>query len=505
MRLTTKLCAAVLLILILNQPFELARADNGGRRVSLAEAGSITSQLIRPRETPLGTSTLYLPFISKQWSPNSAARRVNAPYLPSSSVTGERFSEMAIFWFGRVTPTENYADVRVGYNDSALYVYVAVIDRLLWQDTSPSAGDLTAWDAVTLLLSTSDQPGSRPGPNDYRFVAQFGACGSSCSQYQTAYRGNGAGWSPAGPSFNAYTTYRGTGGPNTIFENKGWAATFVIPFSSLGLSSRPADATLWRMAMQVHDRDDAIGTAIPDKVWPESMDRDYPAGWAHLAFGLPVYTPPPSTSPQTVTIRHKLNGATVIDRNVGGYTTCGGDPALYWTQWGETVVTDFGDFSVQNQSDIADWPCFSKYYVIFPLDALAPGKVIRAATLTLHQWSNSDPSQAQPSLIQILTVAEDWDDATLTWNNAPLALENVSQAWVNPRQLAPGEPLFPGLAKTWDVSRALAQAYAQGQPLRLAVYSADGAYHSGKYFISSDTGDWNAVGRPQLDVTWGNP
>ena len=106
---------------------------------------------------------------------------------------------------------------------------------------------------------------------------------------------------------------------------------------------------------------------------------------------------------------------------------------------------------------------------------------------------------------QILTVAEDWDDATLTWNNAPLALENVSQAWVNPRQLSPGESLFPGLAKTWDVSRAVAQAYAQGQPLRLAVYSADSAYHSGKYFISSDTGDWNEAGRPQLDVTWGNP
>ena len=96
-------------------------------------------------------------------------------------------------------------------------------------------------------------------------------------------------------------------------------------------------------------------------------------------------------------------------------------------------------------------------------------------------------------------MAEDWADATLTWNNAPLALENVSQAWVAPRN-SPGD-----VAKTWDVTRAVAQAYTQGQPLRLAVYSADSAYHSGKYFISSDTGDWNAMSRPQLDVTWGNP
>jgi len=26
--------------------------------------------------------------------------------------------------------------------------------------------------------------------------------------------------------------------------------------------------------------------------------------------------------------------------------------------------------NVQNQSDISDWPCFSKYYVTFPLDAV---------------------------------------------------------------------------------------------------------------------------------------
>jgi hypothetical protein len=41
--------------------------------------------------------------------------------------------------------------------------------------------------------------------------------------------------------------------------------------------------------------------------------------------------------------------------------------------------------------------------------------------------------------------------------------------------------------------------------LRLVLYAADGAYHSGKYFTASETGDWNAIGRPTLEVVLGDP
>ena len=51
---------------------------------------------------------------------------------------------MAVFWFGRVTPTENYADVRVGYTSQELVLNVATFDRRLWYDDAPSPGDLTA-------------------------------------------------------------------------------------------------------------------------------------------------------------------------------------------------------------------------------------------------------------------------------------------------------------------------------------------------------------------------
>jgi len=46
----------------------------------------------------------------------------------------------------------------------------------------------------------------------------------------------------------------------------------------------------------------------------------------------------------------------------------------------------------------------TKYYVTFPLTALPPGKVVVSATLTLHQFGNSQPDAAKPSLVQVLTV-----------------------------------------------------------------------------------------------------
>ena len=64
---------------------------------------------------------------------------------------------------------------------------------------------------------------------------------------------------------------------------------------------------------------------------------------------------------------------------------------------------------------------------------------------------------------------------------------------------------FTHLRAAVNISLAVAQAYANGEPLRLVLYSADSDYHSGKYFVASGTGEWNAVGRPTVTVEWGNP
>ena len=97
---------------------------------------------------------------------DTLVRRVNAPY----DVPGE---EAAVFWFGRVTPTENSVDVRVTYNDQYLYVHVAVFDRRLWYDESPSADSFADGDSVSLYLKTDGNTGDVPSPTSYRFDAQL--------------------------------------------------------------------------------------------------------------------------------------------------------------------------------------------------------------------------------------------------------------------------------------------------------------------------------------------
>jgi hypothetical protein len=210
-------------------------------------------------------------------------------------------------------------------------------------------------------------------------------------------------------------------------------------------------------------------------------------------------------SRDTVTIRHGLNGAQVIDGTVGGDTLCGaGSYPDYFAGWGALTYPHIERVNVQNQSDISDWPCYSKYYVTFPLENMPANKVIVSATLTLYQMGNpggggwGDPV---PSYIQIFTIDQDWNEATLSWNNAPRARENITGAWVDPLAEYPG---YPGIPRMWTLDRAVAEAYAAGVPLRLAVYSADEAYHSGRDFYSSDVEDFNAVGRPTLKITWGD-
>lgn len=428
--------------------------------------------------------------------PTASVRRVNAPYFDGDV----RPAETAIFWFGQVNTTENYADVRVGYNNDELYLRLAAFDRRLWYDTTPSPDDLTAWDAATLYLNLDGNAGNAPAANAYRFVSQLNWWEAD-DNWQAAHQGDGAGWVAATVPFTTTTGYRGNA-PNDDTDDRGWTVTFRIPFASLGLSGPPPQGTAWGLAVMLHDRDDAVGTSIPDKSWPEAMEPEQPATWGRLSFGMPGYKPPPATPVETVTIRHKLNGATVADVAVGGHTVCGSG-LDFWTEWGETNYAGQDQFNIQNQSDVADWPCFSKYYVTFPLDIIPPGKAVISATLTLHQFGNAGQGAnpgPQPSFIQVLTVDQDWNEDTLTWNNAPLARENVAAAWMDPVVSFPG---WPGVPWESDVSRAVVEAYAAGRPLRLVLYSADAAMHSGKYFVSSDTGDWNAEGRPTLRVLWG--
>jgi hypothetical protein len=441
---------------------------------------------------------IYLPLIQK---PAKLVRQVNAPYFDGNIP----LSETAIFWFGRVTPAENYADVRVGYNQADLYIRVAAIDRRLWYDKDPSAHDMETWDAVSLYLNIHPaDSGDAPGADAYRFVGQLN-WSEERGDWQTAYRGNGTNWVGIEVPFSTASGWRGSA-LNDDSDDRGWTITFRIPFSSLGLSAPPSQGTSWGLALALHDRDDAAGTPISDQIWPEIMAADSPKTWGQLLFGLSSYSPPSVNPGGTITIRHGLNGANVVDAHVGGHTNCGGP---YWPDffdgWGDANYEGYEQINIQNQADVADWPCFSRFYITFPLDSLPPGKAILSANLRMYEFGNAgqaaDPGP-QPSLIQVLTVKDEWDERTITWNNAPLALENVSRTWVDPVDEFPG---WPGIPWDWDVSRVVAQAYESNQSLRLVLYEADAARHSGKYFVSSDTGEWNAEGRPTITVIWGEP
>jgi hypothetical protein len=409
-----------------------------------------------------------------------------------SNLEGVPFTP-AVFWFGQVTPTSNHANVRVWYYNSQIKVVVHIIDRRLWYDPAQSLAEMTKWDAVSLYLDLDGIVGGVPDKNAYLFQSQL--------DFQAGYRGNGTGWQVTSIPFSTDTGWRGNY-PNDNIDDKGWQVEFTIPFTSLGLSKAPSKGSIWGLAVVVHDRDDAGGTQIPDQFWPETMQTSAPSTWGQMHFGMPSYSPPLSLPMGVTTIRQGLNGMTVEDAHVGGHTTCG-DGLDHWTEWGIANYAGYEQINIQNQWDVADYPCFSKYYVTFPLDALPLGKTIISATLRMVLFGNAGGGnwgEPPDSYIQALTVNEDWVENSITWNNAPLALENISGTWVKPRDYD-----LPDTPYQWDVSRAVADAYMNGQPLRLALYSADGEMHSGKYFWSSDSGDWNASARPTLKVVWGVP
>jgi hypothetical protein len=418
-------------------------------------------------------------------------RRVNVPAFNGDI----RFDETAVFWFGKVDNSSNHTDVRMGYNQIGLYVRTQTFDRWLWYNPNPSE-DLTNADAVSLYLGIDGVL--------FRLDAQVNWW-EERSRWQAAYRRIGDAWTRIPLEFTTRSGWRGNG-LNQPVDGRGWTMDFDIPFASLGLAGTPASGTVWGLAIAVHDRDDAAFTPMPDQVWPDGMQPHASATWGTLRFGIPPYSAPGTRSnpPTSTLIRQGLNGATVPDADVGGGSVCG-DPAgpEYFPTWGQLNYAGRTHVTIANQGDVADWPCFSKYYVTFPLEQIPAGKVILSASLKLHMFGNfGESASPHPSYIHVHSVDQAWDERTLTWNNAPLARENVAGTWVDVMR----EPLvWPGVPYSWDLSRAVAEAHALGTPLRLVLYESDWNYHSGKFFSTSEVGDWNAVARPTLTVVWGDP
>jgi hypothetical protein len=486
-KLITTLVFFVIIVLFLSQiipSFHLAQASSGSS--------------IFPRSTPKydvsGNTTLYLPLVQK---PIPILPVLNIPFFEGEEIN---YHQAAVTWFGQVRGNENYADVRVGYNSSEIYVNVTVFDRFLWFDTSPDIYNLTEWDAVSLYLDLSGNNGTGLRTSMYRFTRQTEWLDDPLER-QIAYQANSTGWEPSPLTFSTNYFWRGNA-PNDAIEDRGYVLTFHIPFASLGLQGAPSIGTKWGAAVVVHDRDDASGSTLSEKYWPNDFVSSRSGTWGQFSFGLPDFVPPPASNPQSYTFREGVNGYHMIDGVVGGNTTCGRGLDFWW-QWGDSTHPQIRYMNAQNQRDVADWPCFSKFYITFPLGSLPFNKTVVSAILTLYQLGQAtglptDPPEALNSLIQASVIYQDWNEATLTWNNAPMPTENVSQTWVE--SLADGEM---GIPYEWDLGRAVSMVYADHQHLRLVFYSADYYSGHGKYFFSSDE-DWDIV-RPSLTIVLGDP
>lgn len=423
----------------------------------------------------------------------TGAPMIHIPYLANSLDPARG----AIFWFGKLDPASNHANVRAVYTDGGMALALHIFDQFTTYDENAAASsDLTQWDAVSLYLDTQSDLAAPLQNGTRRFDVQLSHW-QARTNYVRAFRWQDGGWQAASAVPQTTAGFRGY--PNDTDGDRGWIAEIILPLGSLNLPV-PGKETTWRMALVLHDRDSMAGPPLADQVWPARVEISRPATWGRIQFGAPAYTAPSVTGRWLVTLRNGVDGVQAPDAAVGGHSECGTQFAPnYFEGWGEARYPGYAQFNIQNQWDVADWPCFSKYYVTFPLDKLPATASVISATLTTYMFGNAgyNPGDAKPSFIQAARVAEEWDEQTLTWNNAPPVLENYSWTVVAP--MADGDPLPKPV--TWDVSRAVADALAAGAPLRLVLYSADGDYHSGKYFWTADAGIEN---RPVLNIMWGS-
>lgn len=432
-------------------------------------------------------------------------RRINIPFTPNTADADIPFETRAILWFGQVSHQDNYADVRMIYTPEHLHVHCNIIDEKIWYDNEKPIM-LFANDAVSVMFHTEEGQTDRINAESYYFAGMFKPEHDERPEYQRAFGGETGHWRLRETQFKTFAHYRGAGAFNTGEASHGWWIAFKIPFASLGLDGPPKDGAMWKMAILLHDRDSDQSEIIPNKSWPESVHQIDPSTWGELHFGQPAYKAPDATPKETVVLKDRVARVRIKDATVGGAGTCGDDMSHdLFGEWGIRNYKGVTQFNVQNQGDIADWPCFSKYYITVPLNSLPDPsqRVVLDASLEIRQFGNAGQGWNEPvpeSYIQVFSVEEPWNENTITWNSAPIASENYGGTWVKP--LPEFNAPWPGIPHQLDVTRAVQEAYAARKPLQLVLYSADGPRHTGKYFYTSKA---DLEGRPQLTIRLGEP
>ena len=425
---------------------------------------------------------------------------VNAKFFEGDRISA---TSSSVFWFGKLDETVNHVDVRLGYNPEELQFYVNIFDQELFYDTAANPEEFGNYDSVDIYLRPQGSSTS------YLFKSQVFHF-QSAADYRLAYKNSGSGYvldnsitfstvkQWYGSSFNQVSN-------NPQAQERGWYSKINIPFSSLDMNGAPDKGTVWDMAIVAHDRDDSAGATINQLVWPAGANLTDPTSWGELRFSRVNDNTPFATQTGSLTLRDGVNGVSVPDTHVGGGANCGMDhDPDFFNGWATHNFPGVQQINIQNQMNVEDWPCFSKYFISFPIDDIPAGKVILSAKLTMYHFGNAGGGEFDDpggSTLQVMTVDRGWDEATLNWQNAPSVVEHVADTWVLP---IINENIFanPAIPVSWDIQSAVADAYQAKETLNLAIYAADWDLHSGKYFYSSDARD--DYNRPILEITYGD-
>jgi hypothetical protein len=244
-------------------------------------------------------------------------------------------------------------------------------------------------------------------------------------------------------------------------ECRGWAGSIVIPWSDLG--GKPAEGDTWALTAQ------HLGAE-----WTGALQWGERAEYAGtLPDGAVVLSLPLSA-----------------DATLGGSTDCGdwAWPA-YFPTWGDanTEATKYGAWwSVQNQWDTADWPCYSRYIAKWELPTLPDGATLTGAWIDAYKFGHSGylGESTGTNVMQAWEVSPSWGEGSVTWNNAPIFTEAVSRTPVGE---CAADNCTVGDWHSFDVTEIVRRGYEAGQAEASAgFYTSAGQYHSGRYFYSSE-------------------
>ena len=146
--------------------------------------------------------------------------------------------------------------------------------RVSYDDKATGGSDLTQFDSVSLYLDTQSDLAAPLAAGSRRFDAAV-SWWEPRDNYQRAYTWDGSSWQAATAAFETEPGFRA--GLNDDTDDRGWTMRYRVPFASMGLGSAPAQGSVMRMALALHDRDELDQPVLPDQYLARRSGRE-PAG-----------------------------------------------------------------------------------------------------------------------------------------------------------------------------------------------------------------------------------